>query len=101
MSNILRAIQGLAASRNEGISKEQLAQLLFQLTGQRSNLSEQVGAESIGDPAGDYLDSPAMAETLLKNAKAMTVHDLLKQARAEGGNPNMAPMIASIQQLDR
>ncbi len=78
-----------------------MEQLLFRLTGQRSNLSHNLGAEPIGDPAADYLNDPAMAEILLKNAKAMTVHDLLRQSRSEGGNPHMAPMIASVQQLDR
>ena len=99
MSNILRALQTRMGRHPR--NSEELDELIWQLTGQRSSLSPRLGAEPLGDPAADYLNDPSAADLLMKNAKAMTVHDLLKQARSEGGNPQMAPMIASIQQLDR
>ena len=99
MSNILRALQTRIGRHPR--NNEELDELIWQLTGQRSSLSPRLGAEPLGDPAADYLNDPSTADLLMKNAKAMTIHDLLKQARSEGGNPQMAPMIASIQQLDR
>jgi len=84
------------------MTPEQQELLKFLVTGgQYSSLPPDVGADPLEDPAHDYLKGPSMAEILLKNAKAMTVHDMLKQARSEEGNPQMAPMIASIKQLDR
>jgi len=71
--------------------------------------------EEIGDPAGEYLHGPSMARILLKNAKAMTLKNQLEEAYLQGLSPEaaarrrlqndaemaMAPMIASIRQLDR
>jgi len=99
MSNILRALRN--RDRRLPKSDEELDEIIWQLTGQRSSLSPRLGALPLGDPAADYLNDPSAADLLMKNAKSMTIHDLLKQARSEDGNPQMAPMIASIQQLDR
>ncbi len=96
MSRLLRTL------RESRMSPQQQELLKFLVTGgQYSSLPPDIGADPIGDPAADYLDGPSMADILLKNAKAMAVHDMLRQARSEDGNPRMAPMIASIGQLDR
>ena len=100
MSNILRALR-LSSPANRHMSRGAIEELLFRLTGQQSNIPDNLGAESLGDPAADYLNDPGTADLLMKNAKAMNINDLLRQARSEDGNPQMAPMIASISQLDR
>ena len=49
----------------------------------------------------DYLNGPSMASILLRQAKTGLMRDLLGQARENGTEQAMAPMIASITQLDR
>jgi len=113
MSNIIRAMRG--SSGGGGMSDEKLQQLVASITGQRSNLPPELGAEPIGDPALDYLSGPSIASVLLKNAKAITLKNQLEEAQMVGADPeviarrraqneaemNIYPMIASIKQLDR
>lgn len=115
MSNILRAIRGISAAKNGQMNREDMEQLIASITGQRSNLPAELGADPIGDPAADYLQGPSMASILMKNAKAMTLRNQLEEAQMVGLDPevaarkraqndiemSMAPMIASIKQLDR
>jgi len=49
----------------------------------------------------DYLNGPSMASILLKQAKMDLMRDLLGKSREDGTEQAMAPMIASITQLDR
>lgn len=113
MSKILRALRG--ASSGGQMSREDIEDLIFRITGQRSNLSDSLGADPLGDPASDYLQGPSMAGILMKNAKAMTLKSQLEEAQLAGADPEVAarrraqnememniyPMIASIKQLDR
>ena len=49
----------------------------------------------------DYLSGPSMASVMLKQAKGQYLRDMASQAREDGMEDAMAPMIASIIQLDR
>lgn len=69
--------------------------LAFLATGQTSNLTD----EDTGGSIDDYLNGPSMASILLKQAKGQYLRDQMQAAGDE--NPGMAPMIASIMQLDR
>jgi hypothetical protein len=113
MSRLLRALRG--ASSGGQMAREDLEDFIFRTTGQRSNLSDSLGADPLGDPASDYLQGPSMASILIKNAKAMTLRNQIEEAQLAGADPEVAakrraqndiemamgPMIASIKQLDR
>jgi hypothetical protein len=108
MSSLIRAMKGQAPN-------ERLQDLIAAITGQRSNLPEELGPPEIEDEAMDYLKGPSMASLLMKNAKAMTLRNQLEEAQMAGMDPeaaarkraqneaemNIYPMIASIKQLDR
>lgn len=73
-----------------------LKQLLFMATGQTSNITP----EDMGGSPEDYLTGPSMASVMLKSAKGEFLRDMLQQGRKED-DASVAPMIASIIQLDR
>lgn len=69
--------------------------LAFLATGQTNNLTD----EDTGGSIDDYLNGPSMASILLKQAKGQYLREQMQQDNGE--TPGMAPMIASIMQLDR
>lgn len=103
------------AEENRAMDRDAMQRFYMRASGQRSNLPSALDVESVGDPATDYLKGPSMASILLKNAKGLTLRNLLEMAQLEGADPEvaarrmaqneaemrMAPMIASVQQLDR
>ena len=104
-----------SAEENSNMDREAMQRFLMRAYGQRSNLPSALDIESIGDPAMDFLRGPSMASILIKNAKGLTLKNQLEMAQLEGADPEvvarrmaqneaemrMAPMIASVQQLDR
>lgn len=92
MSNRIRALRYLSHSP----SPEVLKQLLYMATGQASSIT----ADDMGGSPEDYLNGPSMASVMLKQAKGELLRDRLQDAR-RGDDPSVAPMIASIIQLDR
>lgn len=115
MSRLIRAMRGVPTGSGRDLSPAEMRELLFSLTGQSSSLPPEMNIEGAGDPAADYLKGPSMASILLKNAKGMTLRNLMEEAQLANADPDvaarvrarnetemaMAPMIASIRQLDR
>jgi hypothetical protein len=92
MSNRIRALRYLS----HALPPDELKQLLYMATGQASNIT----ADDMGGSPEDYLNGPSMASIMLKQAKGELLRDRLQQGRKDD-DPTIAPMIASIIQLDR
>lgn len=69
----------------------------YMTTGQWSGLDD--GDVGGSDQFEDYLNGPSMASILVENAKNQTLQE--QYAKSREANDGMAPMIASIKQLDR
>jgi len=89
-------IRSLRSQAPRQLTPEEIEQLRFMATGQRSNLSE----EDTGGSIEDYLNGPSMASVLLRQAKGDYLRNVAEQADANG-TMGARPMIASILQLDR
>ena len=90
MSNRIRAMR----SRPREMTPEEKQAIQFLLTGQNTNLTEDITGSM-----EDYLQGPSMASVLLRQAKGDYLRDLQQKSQEQG--TNMSPMIASILQLDR
>jgi hypothetical protein len=76
------------------MTPEEKQAIQFLLTGQNTNLTEDITGSM-----EDYLQGPSMASVLLRQAKGDYLRDLQQKSQEQG--TNMSPMIASILQLDR
>jgi hypothetical protein len=79
------------------LTPEEIEQLRFMATGQRSNLTDQ----DTGGSIEDYLNGPSMASVLLQSARGEYLRDIAQKARQSGTEGSVGPMIASMIQLDR
>ena len=92
MSNRIRAIRNSAPRQLTKAEAEQLRREIMISNGLDPEIQEEFE---------DYLSGPSMASVMLKQAKGQYLRDMASQAREDGMEDAMAPMIASIIQLDR
>lgn len=92
MSNRIRAIRNSAPRQLTKAEAEQLRREIMISKGLDPEIQEEFE---------DYLSGPSMASVMLKQAKGQYLRDMASQAREDGMEDAMAPMIASIIQLDR
>ena len=92
MSNRIRAIRNSAPHQLTKAEAEQLRREIMISNGLDPEIQEEFE---------DYLSGPSMASVMLKQAKGQYLRDMASQAREDGMEDAMAPMIASIIQLDR
>jgi hypothetical protein len=92
VSNRIRAIRNSAPRQLTKAEAEQLRREIMISKGLDPEIQEEFE---------DYLSGPSMASVMLKQAKGQYLRDMASQAREDGMEDAMAPMIASIIQLDR
>jgi hypothetical protein len=90
---VSRRIRTLRQQPRE-LTPEEVKAAQYQMTGQASNLDDEVN---------DYLAGPSMASVLMKQSQGDYLRTLMQQMQEEGraGERSAVPMISSILQLDR